>query len=124
MLKQMGSSTELVVCPIIREEDGLALSSRNVRLTPENRANATIISKILSSLNERLSSHSVQQVKEQALTQLGSLPDFKPEYLDIVDGYSLQPVNDYEESPYVVACAAVWAGNIRLIDNIILKKLD
>ena len=124
MLQQMGSSTELVVCPIIREDDGLALSSRNVRLTPANRTNATIISKTLSSLKKRLSSHSVQQVKEQALEELSSLPAFKPEYLDIVDGYTLQPINDFEESPYVVACAAVWAGNIRLIDNIILKKLE
>lgn len=124
MLQQMGSKTELVVCPIIREEDGLALSSRNVRLTKDNRANAPIISKTLHSLNDWLSSHSVKQVKEKALTKLGSLPDFKPEYLDIVDGYSLQPITDFEESPYVVACAAVWTGKIRLIDNVILKKID
>jgi len=124
MLQQMGSKTELVVCPIIREEDGLALSSRNVRLTTTNRANAPIISETLHSLNDWLSSYSVKQVREKALTQLGSLPDFKPEYLDIVDGYSLQPITDFEESPYVVACAAVWTGKIRLIDNVILKKID
>jgi len=124
MLQQMGSKTELVVCPIIREEDGLALSSRNVRLTKENRANAPIISKTLHSLKEWVYSQSVKKVKEKALTQLGSLPDFKPEYLDIVDGYSLQPITDFEESPYVVACAAVWTGKIRLIDNVILKKID
>lgn len=124
MLQQINSSTELVVCPIIREADGLALSSRNVRLTPPNRAKAPIISKVLSSLNDWLTSNSVKEVKEKALAELGSFPEFKPEYLDIVDGYTLQPINDFEESPYVVACAAVWAGDIRLIDNVILKKLD
>lgn len=124
MLQQMKSKTKLVVCPIIREEDGLALSSRNVRLTSGNRANGPIISKTLRSLNDWLLKDSVKKVKEKAIALLSDIPDFNPEYLDIVDGYTLQPISDYEESPYIVACAAIWTGNIRLIDNEILKKLD
>ena len=124
MLQQMKSKTKLVVCPIIREEDGLALSSRNVRLTPSNRANAPIISKTLRSLDGWLQKHTVRKVKEKAIALLSEVPDFKPEYLDIVDGYTLQPISDYEESPYLVACAAIWTGKIRLIDNVILKKLE
>ena len=124
MLQQMKSKTKLVVCPIIREKDGLALSSRNVRLTPSNRANAPIISKTLRSLDGWLQKHTVRKVKEKAIALLSEVPDFKPEYLDIVDGYTLQPISDYEESPYIVACAAIWTGKIRLIDNVILKKLE
>ena len=124
MLQQMKSKTKLVVCPIIREEDGLALSSRNVRLTAENRKKAPIISKTLRSLNDWLQKDSVRKVKEKAIALLSEIPDFKPEYLDIVDGYTLQPISDYEESPYIVACAAIWTGEIRLIDNEILKKID
>ena len=124
MLQQMNSATELVVCPIIREEDGLALSSRNVRLTPENRANAPKISKVLKSLNKWLKKHPVEVVKEKAIAQLSAIPDFKPEYLDIVDGYTLQPIKHLKDADYVVACAAIWTGAIRLIDNEILKKVD
>ena len=124
MLQQMNSKTKLVVCPIIREDDGLALSSRNVRLTAGNRKNAPIISKTLRSLNDWLQKDTVRKVREKAIALLSKVPDFKPEYLDIVDGYTLQPISDYEESPYIVACAAIWTGEIRLIDNEILKKLE
>ena len=48
--------------------------------------------------------------------------EFRPEYFDIVDGYTLQPVEDYHTTDYVVACTAVWAGEVRLIDNMIYKK--
>jgi len=123
MLKQMESPTELIVCPIIREGDGLALSSRNVRLTPENRTNAPIISQTLQSLNEWLEKSSVKKVKEKALAKLSAIPGFKPEYFDIVDGYTLQPIKKMKDSDYVVACIAVWTGDIRLIDNEILKKV-
>ena len=123
MLKQIESPTKLVVCPIIREEDGLALSSRNVRLTAENRTNAPIISQTLQSLNKWLEKSSIKKVKEKALAKLSAIPDFKPEYLDIVDGYTLQPIKKMKDSDYVVACIAVWTGDIRLIDNEILKKV-
>lgn len=122
MLQQMQSSTKLVVCPIIREVDGLALSSRNVRLTPENRQNAPIISKILHGLNDWLTNGgSIKEAEAKAITQLNEMPDFRPEYLEIVDGYTLQPIEQMEDSDYVVVCTAVWAGGVRLIDNVILK---
>jgi len=122
MLQQMQSSTKLVVCPIIREVDGLALSSRNVRLTPENRQNAPIISEILHGLNDWLTNGgSIKEAEAKAITQLNEMPDFRPEYLEIVDGYTLQPIEQMEDSDYVVVCTAVWAGGVRLIDNVILK---
>lgn len=122
MLQQMKSSTKLVVCPIIREVDGLALSSRNVRLTPENRQNAPIISKILHGLNDWIADGlSIKEAETKAITQLNDMPDFRPEYLEIVDGHTLQSIDNMEDADYVVVCAAVWTGDIRLIDNVILK---
>jgi len=122
MLQQMKATTKLVVCPIIREADGLALSSRNVRLTTENRQRAPIISTILHQLNDWLASGlSIKEVEKKAIHQLSELPDFRPEYLEIVDGHTLQPIEEMEDSDYVVVCAAVWTGDIRLIDNVILK---
>ena len=118
----MQSKTKLVVCPLIREGDGLAKSSRNVRLTPENRKKAPIISKMLHQLNDWIGSGlSIKEAEQKAIAQLSEIPDFKPEYLEIVDGHTLQPIEKMEETNYVVVCTAVWAGAVRLIDNVILK---
>lgn len=123
MLNQMGSKTALMVCPIIREDDGLALSSRNVRLTAQNRKNAPNISKVLNQLNNWIAGGlTVKAAEKKAIAQLSELPDFKPEYLEIVDGHTLQPIEKMSDTDYVVVCAAVWTGEIRLIDNVILKK--
>ncbi len=123
MLNQMGSKTALMVCPIIREKDGLALSSRNVRLTAQNRKNAPIISKTLNQLNDWMAGGlTVKAAEKKAIAQLSELPDFKPEYLEIVDGHTLQPIEKMSDTDYVVVCVAVWTGEIRLIDNVILKK--
>jgi len=123
MLNQMESKTALMVCPIIREEDGLALSSRNVRLTIQNRQNAPIISKILNQLNDWMADGlSVNAAEKKAIAQLSDIPDFKPEYLEIVDGHTLQSIEKMSDTDYVVVCAAVWTGEIRLIDNVILKN--
>ena len=123
MLAKMQSSTKLVVCPIIRESDGLALSSRNVRLTATNREKAPIIAKVLHQLKDWLASgQSVKEVTERAIQQLSEVPDFRPEYLEIVDGHTLLPIASMEDTNYVVVCTAVWAGAIRLIDNVILKQ--
>lgn len=123
MLNQMGSKTALVVCPIIREADGLALSSRNVRLTAQNRQNAPTISKMLHKLNDWIAGGlTVKAAEKKAVDQLSEIPDFKPEYLEIVDGHTLQPIEKMSDTNYVVICAAVWTGEIRLIDNVILKK--
>ena len=65
---------------------------------------------------------SIKEVEIKAINKLSEIPDFRPEYLEIVDGYTLQPIEKMEDTDYVVACTAVWAGKIRLIDNVILKK--
>ena len=122
MLQQMKSKTKLVVCPIIRETNGMALSSRNVRLIPEHQKKAPAISKMLHQLNDWLTNGwSIKEAATKAITELSGIPNFRPEYLEIVDGHTLQPIEQMSDSDYVVACTAVWAGNIRLIDNVILK---
>lgn len=121
MIKTLGLETNLVTCPIIREEDGLAMSSRNVRLTPSIRENATILHKSLCFVKDKLEQLEVDVLKETALEML-TIDNFKPEYFEIVDGYTLKKVDQIKDHHYIVACTAVWAGEVRLIDNMILKK--
>ncbi|MCB0520467.1 MAG: pantoate--beta-alanine ligase [Lewinellaceae bacterium] len=120
MLYQLKSKVEIVLCPIVREADGLAMSSRNVRLTPEQRQLAPLIFKILSGAKEKVHSHFPKDIMREALEQL-SVHGMVPEYFDIVDGHSLEPLDLFEDTDYAVACTAVNLGGIRLIDNLILK---
>ncbi len=122
MLILMKSEIELVVCPILREEDGLAMSSRNVRLTSENRANAPLIYKTLQKLGRTIKKQPLENAVSIAIAALKKIPNFRFEYLQIVHGETLQPVTDFNTSDYVVVCVAIWAGDVRLIDNEILKK--
>jgi pantoate--beta-alanine ligase len=121
MIKTLDIKTTLVVCPTIREENGLAMSSRNERLTKETRAKAGIIYKTLQTIKRNKSKKSIAELTENGLKKL-NIPPFEQEYLTLVDGYKLTPVTDIETSDYVVACVAVWADGVRLIDNIIVKK--
>ncbi|NRB52419.1 MAG: pantoate--beta-alanine ligase [Saprospiraceae bacterium] len=121
MLQSFELPVELVVCPIMREEDGLAMSSRNVRLDPDIRSRATLLYQTLSAVKERLNQESLEDLQAWAIANL-SQKDFRPEYFDIVDGVSLQPLQDITPTDFVVACTAVWAGEVRLIDNMILQQ--
>ena len=121
MLQSFELPVELVVCPIMREEDGLAMSSRNVRLDPDIRSRATLLYQTLSAVKERLNQESLEDLQAWAIANL-SQKDFRPEYFDIVDGVSLQPLQDMTPTDFVVACTAVWAGEVRLIDNMILQQ--
>jgi len=121
MLAQLESEIKLVMCPIMREENGLAMSSRNVRLTPENRILAVKISQTLSAAKKLVNDKTPNEVKEWAMQEL-SIPEFRPEYFEIVDGITLQSIDDFSETNFAVACTAVWAGDIRLIDNMVLKS--
>ena len=123
MLIQLKSPVKAIMCPIIREPDGVALSSRNVRLRPEDRQRATIIHQTLLKAKSLIKESRPEIVKELSLNQL-AIKDFKPEYFEIVDGRSLLPITDFDDSDYIVACTAVWAGEVRLIDNMILKHQE
>ena len=122
MLELMKSKTELVACPISREDGGLAMSSRNVRLLDEDRQKANLIHQVLLEAMDMVGEHNPSEIQKLALTKLKTEPRFKVEYFEIIDGRTLLPIQLFEDTDYAVAVAAVWVGEVRLIDNIILKQ--
>ena len=121
MLRQIGSDIELVRCPTTREADGLAMSSRNLRLQPELRAAAPEIYRSMQAAKAELERNEpAAAVQARALEHLREA-GLKPEYFDIVDGTSLLPVTQYADSGFIVICVAAWAGEVRLIDNLVVK---
>lgn len=112
-------SIEIVPCPIVRHPDGLAISSRNVRLTPQGRKDAPAIHRILDdSRSLRNAGASINEVTAHVVDSLNALPDFEVEYYSIVHPLTLQPVADWTDTPHPVGCITVWVGDVRLIDNI------
>lgn len=125
MVKDKKYSIEIIQCPIIREKDGLALSSRNVLLTSQERLIAVNISKVLKNSIEYSLSHSLNETREWVINQINSIEGLKIEYYEIVDGETLESIENWEDSNYIVGCITVFCGStpIRLIDNIKYKGL-
>lgn len=121
MLRKLKMKTKLVVCPIKREDDGLAMSSRNTRLDKKLRPKCNILYDTLAYVKSNQNKFKAKTLEKKAIVKL-TTKDFKPEYFSIVDGKTLEPVQDISKHKYVVACTAVWAKKVRLIDNMILKK--
>jgi pantoate--beta-alanine ligase len=118
MLYRLGSTTELVMCATIREEDGLAKSSRNMRLSPEMRQISPVIYATLQQAKQQLEVNmTLDFITNTAMQQLADA-GLKPEYFSIVDGLTLLPPT--AQSTMIVACVAAWAGEVRLIDNLVL----
>lgn len=113
-----GFELEIVACPIVREDDGLALSSRNALLTSEDRKTAPGIHAILAESVNYSRDHSVEATHDSVVEAIDALPHCKVEYFDIVDGNTLQRIADWDESDYIVGCITVYCGKVRLIDNI------
>lgn len=122
MVESEGINVEIIPCPIKRADDGLALSSRNALLTPEQRAIAPEIHKVLEYSVEYSRSHSVCATHDTVVERLDAQPWLKVEYFEIVDGRTLLPVEEWDESPWIVGCITVYCGDVRLIDNIAYRK--
>ena len=122
MLEYYNIPTKLRVVPIMRESHGLAMSSRNVRLTIQHRKAAQEIYKTLKYVKRNKYKRSCRELEEYAMNRLAKVEGFNPEYFTIADGRSLKKIDHVRDSDYVVACTAVWAGEVRLIDNMILRK--
>lgn len=118
MVRLIGSPVEIIACPIVRESDGLALSSRNVRLSAEERREAPQIYRILSESRSWAKEMSPQQVIERVTEQINAVPHLRVEYFEIVDTDSLQPIASWSDSPAPHGCITVYCGEVRLIDNI------
>lgn len=118
MVESEGIDVEIVPCPIKRAEDGLALSSRNALLSPEQRAIAPEIHRAMATGVEYSKGHGVRDTHDMIVKRIDAVDGLRTEYLEIVDGRTLLPVEEWEESPYIVGCITVYCGEIRLIDNI------
>ena len=121
MVEQLGLDVEIVECPIIRDVDGLALSSRNTLLTPEYRAAAPHIYEVISQCAAKSAELSPAELTNWVVEQVEADGLLKVIYFQAVDALSLQQVENWDESPRIQGCIAVQAGEIRLIDNVKIK---
>jgi pantoate--beta-alanine ligase len=122
LTKQFFPTINVISCPIVREPDGLALSSRNMRLTMEERKMAPFIYKTLKKAKEKVPQTSVLELKKWVENEINSQALMKLEYFEISSIQTLQPIDEFENKKKYIACIAVFIGKVRLIDNIILEN--
>lgn len=122
MAQLEGFDIDIIDCPIMREADGLAMSSRNVRLTPSQRQIAPAIHRALIGSVEYATTHSVEETKQSVIKEINALPEMEVEYYEIVDSLTMQPIADWTDSNCPVGCITVYCGEVRLIDNIKYAK--
>lgn len=121
MVRQLGFKLQVVGCPIVREKDGLALSSRNTLLTPEQRTTALTISRTLFASLDYAKDHTLAETKQMVEQAIADTEGLELEYYEVVDGHTLQPVASWTDADYIVGCITVYCGKVRLIDNIRYK---
>ena len=121
MVRQLDLKLEIVGCPIVRETEGLALSSRNALLTPEQRVTALNISKTLFISLEYAKEHTLEETKQMVMDTIASTEGLELEYYEVVNGVTLQTVHTWDDAEYIVGCITVYCGKVRLIDNIRYK---
>jgi len=124
MVKSLGLNVNIVECPIIRDTDGLARSSRNTLLSAEERMIAPNIFKALKESVEYAKKHTVQETHDYVVNQINAVKGLDVEYFEIVDGNSLQSINNWNATDYAVGCITVYCGArpVRLIDHIKYKS--
>ena len=120
MTKDLKLPVEIIPCPIVREKNGLAMSSRNERLSAEEREQATLLYETLKMVKIRSGYASVGEISSFVEQQFRRNKFVKLEYFEIVDMYTLQPLKTWASSNNVIACIAAWVGPVRLIDNMII----
>ncbi|NWJ49321.1 MAG: pantoate--beta-alanine ligase [Bacteroidetes bacterium] len=125
MVKKQKLNLEIVGCDIIREKDGLAMSSRNMRLTESERLIAPKIYQTLLQAKNKIADYkntlfTPALLKQWISDEISSNEPLKPEYVEIVDTISLQPTEDWNGGKTLIVCVAVFDGSVRLIDNLIL----
>jgi pantoate--beta-alanine ligase len=122
MVKELALPVEIVSCPILREPSGLAMSSRNSRLTAGQHQKAPLIARTLKESTNFVPGKKVQEVIDYVVDTINNEPALRVEYFDIVDRNTLQSVENWEETVDPVGCIAVFCGETRLIDNITYKN--
>lgn len=121
LVRSEGLDVEIVACPIVREESGLALSSRNKRLSSKMAKEAAKIYETLQASKEFTDILTIAETRQNVIDKLNAIEHFRVEYFDIVDGETLLPVEEWNEAKYVVGCITVYVSDVRLIDNIVYK---
>ena len=121
LIRQNNYNIKVVSCPIVRESDGLAMSSRNILLGPKERKDAPVIFRTISKASEMIREYDIPEIKTYTINSIEKKPGFHVEYFEIVDDEKLIPLNSKKEmknGENYYGCIAVMAGKIRLIDNI------
>lgn len=122
MVVRLDMPVRIVGCPIVREEDGLALSSRNARLSAEDRTHALAISRTLFDSLTYSKTHTVAETQTFVEKAIAESEGLELEYFELVDGNTLQKISSWDETDYAVGCITVYCGEVRLIDNIKYKE--
>lgn len=124
MVKSLGLKVNIVECPIVRDADGLARSSRNALLSESERKIAPNIYKAMKESIEYAKTHSLKETHDHVVSQINAVDGLDVEYFEIVDGNTLLPVNAWGDSSYIVGCITVYCGSrpVRLIDHIKYKS--
>lgn len=120
-LLHLSDKIKINICPTLREPDGLAMSSRNMRLSKEERQKAVTIYQCLIEIKEQLKQGELHQLKEKVLSRLVQA-GFKPDYAEIADAANLQPAETWDGKQQLVALIAAYLNEVRLIDNMILAS--
>lgn len=120
MVELEGFNLEIVDCPICREDDGLAMSSRNTRLTAGQREVAPVIHRTLAASVDWAKTHTLEQTKRFVIDEINSFPHMEVEYYEIVDPLTMQSLDNWEDAVngHPVGCVTAYCGKVRLIDNI------
>ena len=123
MVDDLGFQLEIVPCPVVRERSGLAMSSRNTLLTPEERRIAARIYSTLEESKDYAADHEVEDVRQRVIRKINAVDGLEVEYYSIVDGNSLADVHSWNDAESIVGCITVYCGQkpIRLIDHIRYK---
>ena len=119
MVSQFNIPVEIVPMPIKREDSGLAMSSRNQRLTGDQKKDAANIYRVLSESKTLYNNKTVEELRFWVIENINKIASLEVEYFEIVDGNTLQQISDWKDTQYVVGCITVFCGEVRLIDNII-----
>ena len=124
MVRSLNLNVKIVECPIIRDTDGLARSSRNALLSADEREIAPNIFKALKESIEYSKKHNINETHDYVVEKINSVNGLEVEYFEIVDGNTLQRVSDWNDSDYIVGCITVYCGKrpVRLIDHIKYKS--
>lgn len=118
MVKMLCYPIEIIGCTIVREADGLAMSSRNMLLEPGRRQSAPLIAKTLAEARNKATQLSVKQLIDWVVSSINSDANLEVEYFEVVNAETLAPIEGWNDAPEKAGCIAVWAGSVRLIDNI------